>query len=100
MLLTDGQSNDNPLAELKYFFQQEPRFANIKLTTFGFSYDINSKILFDIAELTNSGFNFIPDASMVGTCFCNYLANILSPDISIPIITPFSLKNGTLFQLL
>ena len=99
MLLTDGQSNDNPLAELKYFFQQEPRFANIKLTTFGFSYDINSKILFDIAELTNSGFNFIPDASMVGTCFCNYLANILSPDISIPIINKINLYEQQNFDI-
>lgn len=86
MLLTDGQSNDDPYSELKRFFTSELNqlIKSIKLTTFGFSYDINSKSLFDIAEYTNSGFNFIPDASMVGTVFCNYLANILSPDIFIP----------------
>ena len=39
-------------------------------------------MLYDIAELTNSSFNFIPDASMVGTTFCNYLANILSPNFN------------------
>ena len=90
MLLTDGQSNDDPYSELKRYFERND-FANnlksIKVTTFGFSYDINSKSLFDIAEYTNAGFNFIPDASMVGTTFCNYLANILSPDLTIPIIT-------------
>ena len=90
MLLTDGQASDDPLSELKRFmgFQStSQKLKSIKLTTFGFSYDINSKCLFDISELTGGGFNFIPDASMVGTTFCNYLANILSPDITIPIIT-------------
>ena len=90
MLLTDGQSNDDPLSELKRFISSNASrtaMKSIKLTTFGFSYDINSKILFDIAEFTNAGFNFIPDASMVGTTFCNYLANILCPDISVPEIT-------------
>jgi hypothetical protein len=86
MLLTDGQSSDDPFAELKRYMSSNPSrisLKSIKLTTFGFSYDINSKILFDIAEYTNAGFNFIPDASMVGTTFCNYLANILCPDISV-----------------
>jgi hypothetical protein len=98
MLLTDGQSNDDPFTELKRYFSSNPSKANlksIKLTTFGFSYDINSKILFDIAEYTNAGFNFIPDASMVGTTFCNYLANILSPDISVPEITCVDLSGST-----
>lgn len=83
MLLTDGQSNDDPFSELRRFFSSESNQSvrTTKLTTFGFSYDINSKSLFDIAEYANSSFNFIPDASMVGTVFCNYLANILSPDL-------------------
>jgi hypothetical protein len=83
MLLTDGQSNDSPFDELKRYMERsnDQKVRSTKLTTFGFSYDINSKTLFDIAEYTNAGFNFIPDASMVGTCFCNYLANILCPDL-------------------
>jgi hypothetical protein len=85
MLLTDGQASDSPYNELKRYFElkqdQLAQLEKIKLTTFGFSYDINSKILFDLSEFTNSCFNFIPDASMVGTTFCNYLGNILSPDL-------------------
>jgi len=87
MLLTDGQASDIPYDELKRYMEitrpieQNERLKNVKLTTFGFSYDINSKILFDMAEYAGGGFSFIPDASMVGTVFCNYLANILSPDL-------------------
>lgn len=83
MLLTDGQSSDDPFSELKRYIERNTndKIKNIKLTTFGFSYDINSKSLFNIAEYTNAGFNFIPDASMVGTVFCNYLASILCPDL-------------------
>lgn len=87
MLLTDGQASDTPYDELKRYLridrhvEQNDKLKNVKLTTFGFSYDINSKILFDMAEYTGGGFSFIPDASMVGTTFCNYLGNILSPDL-------------------
>ena len=97
MLLTDGQSEGDPFFELKRFLSRDENLSlkKIKLTTFGFSYDINSKVLFDIAEFTNSGFNFIPDASMVGTSFCNYLANILSPDLFVPIIEPIDLSLGS-----
>lgn len=86
MLLTDGQSTDDPFSELKKYLNRNTneKIKKIKLTTFGFSYDINSKSLFNIAEYTNAGFNFIPDASMVGTVFCNYLANILCPDLFVP----------------
>lgn len=87
MLLTDGQASDTPYDELKRYLritrpeEQNEILKNVKLTTFGFSYDINSKILFDMAEYAGGGFSFIPDASMVGTTFCNYLGNILSPDL-------------------
>lgn len=99
MLLTDGQASDTPYEELKRYistFSSRPneleKLKKIKLTTFGFSYDINSKVLFDIAEYTNSCFNFIPDATMVGTVFCNYLANILSPDLFVSQIEQVNLN--------
>jgi hypothetical protein len=100
MLLTDGQSEGDPFFELKRFLSREENLSlkKIKLTTFGFSYDINSKVLFDIAEFTNSGFNFIPDASMVGTSFCNYLANILSPDLYVPEIKEIDIHIQTQAQ--
>lgn len=88
LLLTDGQTMGNPVDQLKtYFDSLSPRnsefLKKIKLTTFGFSSDINSKMLFELADLTGSYFNFIPDASMLGTAFCNYIAFILCSDLSI-----------------
>lgn len=95
MLLTDGQSNDDPYSELKRYMERSgnEKNKNVKLTTFGFSCDINSKSLFDIAEYTHAGFNFIPDASMVGTSFCNYLANILAPDLFITSVEEIKSSN-------
>lgn len=99
MLLTDGQASDTPYDELKRYMgitrpvEQIEKLKNVKLTTFGFSYDINSKILFDMAEYAGGGFSFIPDASMVGTAFCNYLANILSPDLFVSQIKQIELSS-------
>ena len=84
MLLTDGESNSDPpmgiLPTLKKHLERHfdaDKLSNIELTMFGFSCDVDSKLLFDISELMNSSFNFIPDASMVGTTFINYLSNSL-----------------------
>ncbi len=84
ILLTDGESNMNPpkgiLPTLSAYLANPSNnsVANIELTTFGFSSDIDSKLLYDISQMTKSGFNFIPDASMVGTTFINNLANSLA----------------------
>ena len=86
LLLTDGESNIDPpmgiLPTLEKFLKADTNadIRKIPITTFGFSCDIDSKLLFDIAELTNGGFNFIPDASMVGTTFINFLANYLATE--------------------
>lgn len=97
MLLTDGEASDQPYLELRKYLEKmnNPKLNSINLTTFGFSYDINSRILFDIAEYTKSGFNFIPDVTMAGTSICNYLANIYSPDFSIPVITEISSSSSS-----
>lgn len=84
MMLTDGASNCNPPLGIlntlnKYLLQHQDQLnnLNIELTMFGFSHDIDSELLFNIANITNGGFNFIPDASMVGTTFINYISNSL-----------------------
>jgi len=81
LLLTDGESNLNPprgiLPTLERYLSNN-EVGHIELTTFGFSCDVDSKLLYDISHMMKSGFNFIPDASMVGTTFINYLANSLS----------------------
>jgi Mg-chelatase subunit ChlD len=86
LLLTDGESNIDPprgiLFTLDRFLNTDSNadIRNIPITTFGFSCDIDSKLLFDIAEITNGGFSFIPDASMVGTTFINFIANTLATE--------------------
>jgi hypothetical protein len=48
------------------------------LHTFGFGYNLDSALLADIAAWGSGVFGFIPDCSMVGTVFINFLANMLS----------------------
>jgi Mg-chelatase subunit ChlD len=86
LLLTDGVSNINPPMDIlptMERFLNNPANADLKkipITTFGFSCDIDSKLLFDIAEMTNGEFNFIPESSMVGTTFINFIANSLATE--------------------
>lgn len=80
-LLTDGCPNIEPprghlptLEKLK----KKTNFTCI-INTFGFGYELDSKLLEDIAILGNSGsYAFIPDGSFVGTIFVNAITNLLS----------------------
>lgn len=42
---------------------------------FGYGYNLNTKLLYEIATAGNGGFYYVPDQSMVGTCFVNFVAN-------------------------
>jgi len=81
LLLTDGESNINPpigiLPSLERLLRSD-EYPLVEITTFGFSNDVDSKLLFDISHMTKGSFNFIPDCSMVGTTFINFLANSLT----------------------
>ncbi|CAF4340066.1 unnamed protein product, partial [Adineta steineri] len=80
-LLTDGCPNMEPprghlptLAKLK----QKTNF-NCTINTFGFGYELDSKLLEDIAILGNAGsYAFIPDGSFVGTIFVNAVTTLLA----------------------
>ena len=48
------------------------------LNTFGFGYNIESKLLSELATDGGGAYGFIPDCSFVGTVFINALANQLS----------------------
>ncbi len=78
MLLTDGFPNVNPprgiVPSLERLKMQNPW----SLHTFGFGYNLDSALLADIAAWGSGVFGFIPDCSMVGTVFINFLANMLS----------------------
>jgi hypothetical protein len=80
VLLTDGISNIDPPRGIETTLTNYIKDKSLKgtISAFGYSNDINSAILNNIATICNGIFAFIPDASMVGTVFVNYIANCLS----------------------
>jgi len=85
-LLTDGRPNINPpRGELQTFIRYKEKNTagdNIaKVSTFGFGYNLDSKLLNDIAIVGSGHYCFIPDSSFVGTVFINAAANVLSTAI-------------------
>ena len=83
LVLTDGVPNVQPphgeVAELKEYFELHAAFASaLQMNTFGFGYQLNSKLLLQLAESGNGTFAFIPDAVITGTVFVNSIANVCS----------------------
>lgn len=60
---------------VKRSFDSISRPAQIQLSTFGFSNNLASDLLQDLAIRGGGIFGFIPDQSMIGTIFINYMAN-------------------------
>lgn len=77
-LLTDGFPNVNPPRGIFETLKLMPKQPSWSLHTFGFGYKLDSRLLADIAEWGNGLFGFIPDCSMVGTVFINFIANMLT----------------------
>ncbi len=80
VLLTDGEPNINPprgiYDTLKLALDRYGK--NININTFGFGYKLDSKLLDDIAKLCIGTYAYIPDCTMVGTVFVNYISSVLS----------------------
>eukprot|EP00158_Paraphelidium_tribonemae_P006718 Partr_v1_DN27948_c0_g1_i2_m11128 putative domain containing protein len=75
-LLTDGVPSDANLdyvGAMRRQLDKEPVFGSF--STFGFGYNLDSRLLQSIAVEGEGSFNFIPDAGFVGTVFINALAN-------------------------
>ena len=101
LLLTDGFPNINPPRGILYELQNRIVMKNPwTLHTFGFGYKLDSKLLADLALWGNGLFGFIPDATMVGTIFINFLASVLSSAARNPELTfdgkPLYLHNSLL----
>jgi hypothetical protein len=45
---------------------------------FGYGYNLNTKLLSGITELGGGCYGYIPDCSMVGTIFVNFLSHSLA----------------------
>jgi len=76
-ILTDGYPNIHPSEGYEVSIRKVLSESPISgaLSTFGFGYKLDSKLLVDIAKMGGGYYSFIPDAGMVGTCFINALAN-------------------------
>lgn len=80
-LLTDGCPNIEPPRGHLPTLEKLKKKTNFTCTlnTFGFGYELDSKLLEDIAILGNAGsYAFIPDGSFVGTIFVNAITTLLS----------------------
>lgn len=81
-LLTDGVPYGSLTTEqiLENFAQTQTskNLSNIMISTAGFGYTLDIKLLTELANEGNGNYLYIPDISMMGTVIVNYLANVLS----------------------
>ena len=81
LLLTDGLPNIHPpRGELESLIRYKEKYPAMpaSVSMFGFGYNLESKLLRDMAVEGGGHYCFIPDSSFVGTVFINAAANILS----------------------
>ena len=80
LVFTDGVPNQRPTRgedyELKKYKDSHRDCPTVH--TFGFANNLMSDLLYELCEIGNGMFCYIPDASFVGTIFVNALSNILS----------------------
>jgi hypothetical protein len=62
---------------LKQYLDQNSSLK-FTLNTFGFGYNLDSKLLLDLAVEGGGSYSFIPDSGFVGTVFVHALSNILA----------------------
>ena len=81
MLFTDGEPNENPpmgiIPTLKEAIADIKK-VNFTISTFAFGYDVDSKLMEEIAQIGNGIYGYCPDCTMVGTIITSYMANILT----------------------
>ncbi len=79
LLFTDGVPNNNPPRGIVKSLERLMDSTNINFTinSFGFGYELDSSLLRNISDMGNGSYSFIPDATMVGTIFVNFVANAL-----------------------
>lgn len=79
-LLTDGCPNIVPPRGHSFMLKRElDSFEfNPIISTFGFGYNLDSKLLDEISTIGNGEFIFIPDPGFVGTTFVTSISNILT----------------------
>ena len=97
ILLTDGQDTVGKDLLLRGFktIEKDP---NVQFNTFGISNNIWSDCLAELALKGGGIFGFIPDQTMIGTVFINFIANtfeMLGKGINLHLSKGFEFKNGS-----
>jgi Mg-chelatase subunit ChlD len=79
-VFTDGLPNINPPrgeeGMIDLWLRDNNDFKAI-VNTYGFGYELDSKMLFNISRKFNSSFSFIPSFDIIGTVFVNTISKIL-----------------------
>ena len=81
MLFTDGEPNENPPMGIIPTLREaisDIKDVNFTISTFAFGYNVDSKLMEEIAQIGNGVYGYCPDCTMVGTIFTNFMANILT----------------------
>lgn len=80
-LLTDGQPTSSPPRgwdnHFNKFLEDNQDIKIKQLRTIGFGYNLDAKLLQNLAHRCNGGFLFVPDSGMIATVFIHALANTL-----------------------
>ena len=79
LMLTDGIPNVSPAhgeVETLKRLRKNKNFTT-PIYTFGFGYNLQPTLLYDLAKYSNGGNAHIPDGNMIATVFCNFIATIL-----------------------
>lgn len=80
MLLTDGVPNVSPARGEIETLKRKKKTAGYEspLYTFGFGYNLQKGLLYEMAKYGNGLTGHIPDGGMIATVFSNFLGNIQS----------------------
>jgi len=97
-LLTDGAETvtPSPSGTVKALSRLEMTNPWV-FSTFGFGYELNSVLLTQLSEMALAGggsFGFIPDLTMIGTVFINWVANCMMMGVRDAVIQ-YSVNSGS-----
>jgi uncharacterized protein YegL len=76
LFLTDGEPNDKTALIMEELRCQMGNIQNTTLSTFIFGNNADSDLLKHMSEVGMGMYSYIPDASMLGTVFSNFIANV------------------------
>tara|TARA_A100001388_G_scaffold277147_1_gene267059 strand:+ start:881 stop:3277 length:2397 start_codon:yes stop_codon:yes gene_type:complete len=80
MMLTDGCPNISPSRGEIETLKRLRKSINFTapIYTFGFGYNLQRGLLYNLAKYANGGNGHIPDGGMIATVFCNFLGTIMA----------------------